>query len=58
MGTAHDDMNSTEKRPNDSTDRPEFAVALGLLPPYALDDVKRAYLAKVKTVLREREGRA
>jgi hypothetical protein len=28
--------------------RPEFAVVLGLLPPYTIDDVKRAYLAKVK----------
>jgi hypothetical protein len=31
-------------------DRPAFAVVLGVLPPYTLDDVKRAYLAKVKAV--------
>jgi hypothetical protein len=37
-------------------DRPQFAVVLGLLPPYALDDVKRAYLAKVKGAHPDRGG--
>ena len=30
-------------------DRPEFMAILGLLPPYSLDDVKRAYLVKVRS---------
>jgi hypothetical protein len=29
-------------------ERPEFAITLGILPPYAIEDVKRAYLEKVK----------
>jgi hypothetical protein len=33
---------------NNSPDRPQFAVTLGLLPPYTLEDVKRAYMDKVK----------
>ena len=36
--------------------RPEFAVTLGLLPPYSLDDVKRAYLEKVKSAHPDRGG--
>jgi hypothetical protein len=36
-------------RGDSRSERPEFAVTLGLLPPYTLDDVKRAYLAKVKS---------
>ena len=30
--------------------RPPFMTALGLLPPYTLDDVKQAYLDKVQSV--------
>ena len=37
-------------------DRPAFAVTLGLLPPYAMDDVKRAYLDKVKAAHPDRGG--
>ncbi len=40
----------------DGIDRPEFAVTLGLLPPYALDDIKRAYLDKVKDAHPDRGG--
>src|SRR5262245_29802834 len=29
--------------------RPEFLVTLGLIPPCMVEDVKQAYLAKVKT---------
>jgi hypothetical protein len=29
--------------------RPDFMVTLGLLPPYAVEDVKQAYFEKVKT---------
>src|SRR5215470_9480893 len=29
--------------------RPEFLVTLGLIPPCTVEDVKQAYLAKVKT---------
>jgi hypothetical protein len=36
--------------------RPEFAVTLGLLPPYTVDDVKRAYLDKVKDAHPDRGG--
>jgi hypothetical protein len=37
-------------------DRPQFAVVLGLLPPYSLEDVKRVYLAKVKDAHPDRGG--
>jgi hypothetical protein len=37
-------------------ERPSFAVVLGLLPPYSLEDVKRAYLAKVKDAHPDRGG--
>jgi hypothetical protein len=37
-------------------ERPQFAVVLGLMPPYTLDDVKRAYLAKVKDAHPDRGG--
>jgi hypothetical protein len=37
-------------------DRPQFAVTLGLLPPYTMDDVKRAYLDKVKDAHPDRGG--
>jgi len=40
----------------DSPPRPEFAVSLGLLPPYTMDDVKRAYLEKVKQAHPDRGG--
>lgn len=38
------------------SDRPEFAVTLGLLPPYTMDDVKRAYREKVKDAHPDRGG--
>jgi hypothetical protein len=41
---------------NSTSDRPEFAVILGLLPPYTMEDVKRAYLAKVKAAHPDRGG--
>jgi hypothetical protein len=41
---------------NSTAERPEFAVVLGLLPPYTMDDVKRAYLAKVKGAHPDRGG--
>lgn len=37
-------------------DRPECMVLLGLLPPYSLDDVKQAYLEKVKTAHPDKGG--
>jgi hypothetical protein len=37
-------------------ERPQFAVTLGLLPPYTMDDVKRAYLDKVKDAHPDRGG--
>jgi hypothetical protein len=39
-----------------STERPAFAVTLGLLPPYTMDDVKRAYREKVKDAHPDRGG--
>jgi len=36
--------------------RPVFAVTLGLLPPYTMDDVKRAYREKVKDAHPDRGG--
>jgi hypothetical protein len=36
--------------------RPEFMVLLGLLPPYALEDVKQAYRAKVQSAHPDRGG--
>ncbi len=41
-------MNSPEPRYL-TNKRPEFMATLGLLPPYELDDVKRAYRDKIKT---------
>jgi hypothetical protein len=43
-------MTTALNKPNmDSPlERPQFAVTLGLLPPYTIDDVKRAYMDKVK----------
>jgi hypothetical protein len=39
-----------------ASDRPAFAVTLGLLPPYSMDDVKRAYREKVKDAHPDRGG--
>lgn len=42
---------------NDGTvHRPAFAVTLGLMPPYAMEDVKRAYREKVKDAHPDRGG--
>lgn len=38
-------------------DRPECMVILGLMPPYSADDVKHAYLAKVKQLHPDHEGK-
>ncbi len=43
-------------RNNVPGDRPAFAVTLGLLPPYSMDDVKRAYREKVKDAHPDRGG--
>lgn len=37
-------------------ERPAFAVTLGLLPPYTMDDVKRAYREKIKDAHPDRGG--
>jgi hypothetical protein len=37
-------------------DRPECMVVLGLLPPYSAEDVKHAYLAKVKEFHPDHDG--
>jgi hypothetical protein len=47
---------STNSRNHDGTNRPAFAVTLGLLPPYTMDDVKRAYREKVKDAHPDRGG--
>jgi hypothetical protein len=39
-----------------TSERPAFAVTLGLLPPYSMDDVKRAYRDKVKDAHPDRGG--
>lgn len=36
--------------PPQATNRPDFMVLLGLIPPYSVDDVKQAYLQKARTV--------
>jgi hypothetical protein len=41
---------------NNTSERPQFAVTLGLLPPYTIDDVKRAYMDKVKDAHPDRGG--
>jgi hypothetical protein len=51
MSAPHDNSNGSP-----AANRPEFAIVLGLLPPYTLDDVKRAYLAKVKDAHPDRGG--
>jgi len=38
-------------------DRPECMVVLGLMPPYSADDVKHAYLAKVKQLHPDHDGK-
>jgi hypothetical protein len=38
----------TTSKPEGIPERPRFAVTLGLLPPYTIEDVKRAYMDKVK----------
>jgi hypothetical protein len=47
---------SAGSRNNVPSDRPAFAVTLGLLPPYSMDDVKRAYRDKVKDAHPDRGG--
>jgi hypothetical protein len=46
----------TISKPNALPERPQFAVALGLLPPYTIEDVKRAYMDKVKDAHPDRGG--
>jgi hypothetical protein len=50
------DPMSTNSRRSVGPDRPAFAVILGLLPPYTMDDVKRAYRDKVKDAHPDRGG--
>src|SRR5579872_2920574 len=38
------------------TDRPEFMAVLGLLPPYTLDDVQKAYKARAREAHPDRGG--
>ncbi len=46
-----------DRSSNDAaSNRPAFAVTLGLLPPYTMDDVKRAYREKVKDAHPDRGG--
>lgn len=47
---------SVNSRPPLGSDRPAFAVTLGLMPPYSMDDVKRAYRDKVKDAHPDRGG--
>lgn len=47
---------SNSDRGEGMPERPEFAVTLGLLPPYTMDDVKRAYLDRVKLAHPDRGG--
>jgi hypothetical protein len=43
---------------NNEPDQPEFMGKLGLLPPYSEEDVKQAYLEKVKTAHPDKGGSA
>ena len=54
MSATH--ANTTNVRTATAPERPEFAVTLGLLPPYTIEDVKRAYLDKVKLAHPDRGG--
>jgi hypothetical protein len=47
---------SANPRTDTPSNRPAFAVTLGLLPPYTMDDVKRAYREKVKDAHPDRGG--
>jgi hypothetical protein len=47
---------SANPRNDAASDRPAFAVTLGLLPPYSMEDVKRAYRDKVKDAHPDRGG--
>jgi hypothetical protein len=47
---------SVNSRNNANPHRPAFAVVLGLLPPYTMEDVKRAYREKVKDAHPDRGG--
>ena len=47
---------SVNSRNDAAPNRPAFAVVLGLLPPYTMDDVKRAYRDKVKDAHPDRGG--
>ena len=50
------DCMSVNSRQNPASERPAFAVTLGLLPPYSMDDVKRAYRERVKDAHPDRGG--
>ena len=47
---------SVNSRSDVSLPRPAFALVLGLLPPYTMEDVKRAYRDKVKDAHPDRGG--
>ena len=47
---------SANPRSNVDLHRPGFAIVLGLLPPYTVEDVKRAYRDKVKDAHPDRGG--
>ena len=46
----------SHSKPDGVPERPHFAVVLGLLPPYTIEDVKRAYMDKVKDAHPDRGG--
>src|SRR5262245_21412688 len=47
---------SVNSRSDMGPPRPAFALVLGLLPPYTMEDVKRAYRDKVKDANPDRGG--
>jgi hypothetical protein len=49
---------ATESSQPDDSERPDFMVTLGLLPPYTLEDVRTAYRAKVLIAHPDRGGEA
>ena len=49
-------LHAFNRRSGDALHRPEFALTLGLLPPYTIEDIKRAYLEKVKQAHPDRGG--